>query len=223
MIFDFSPLANGLRGYVWVFPVPGDRINVGIMHYPASELGGRALDDLLIQALARHGVTLPRPARGWPTWPYAPARRLSAPHVLCVGDAAGIDALTGEGIAVGLEQGAEAAQEIASALSTGDHRFATFGRRIRKAVVGRELALDRRLARMLYASGDPLRWLSLVLFDPRVLQLYAARVSGSLILADQKPALLGALARHFLLGRRRRRALDTAAAESDLPGAAAPC
>ena len=47
MIYDFSALAGGLRGYVWLFPVPGGRLNVGLMHYPASDLGGRQLDRLL--------------------------------------------------------------------------------------------------------------------------------------------------------------------------------
>ena len=76
---------------------------------------------------------------------------MAAPHLLCVGDAAGIDALTGEGIAVGLEHGPIAAAAIAEALRTDDFRFAGYGAAIDRAVVGRELALDGRLARMLYA------------------------------------------------------------------------
>ena len=46
-----------------------------------------------------------------------------------------------------------------------------------------------------------------MLFDPRMLSLYAARVSGSEVLADRKLALLGALGRHLVYGRSRRRAL----------------
>jgi hypothetical protein len=49
------------------------------------------------------------------------------------------------------------------------------------------------------------------MFDPRMLALYAARVSGSEILADRKGALLGALARQLVLGGRRARALAAAA------------
>jgi menaquinone-9 beta-reductase len=209
MIYDFSPFSEGLRGYVWLFPVPGGRVNVGVMHYPASDLGGRALDALLARALARHGVTLDRPARGWPAWPYDPGAPIAGPHVLCVGDAAGIDALTGEGIAVGLEQGPIAARAIAAGLHTGDLRFRSYRRDVRRAVVGRELALDGRLARLLYTSRDARRWLGLVMFDERLLSLYAARVCGSEILADRKLALLGALARHLLFGGRRAKALGT--------------
>jgi hypothetical protein len=44
-----------------------------------------------------------------------------------------------------------------------------------------------------------------------VQELYAARVSGDAVLADRKPALLGALGRHLFLGRARMAALDLAA------------
>jgi flavin-dependent dehydrogenase len=137
---------------------------------------------------------------------------VAAPALLTVGDAAGIDALTGEGIAVGLEQGLIAARFITDALASGDRRFSGYGRAVRRAVVGRELALDGRLARLLYGGRDYRSWLGLMLFDPRMLSLYAARVSGSEVLADRKLALLGALGRHLLHGRRRRRALGALAA-----------
>jgi flavin-dependent dehydrogenase len=246
MIYDFSALAEGLRGYVWLFPVPGGRLNVGAMHYPATrvgakagpppqphrgrvwepsegsqdsrQVGGKQLDRLLAGALARWGVTLPGPARGWPAWPYDPAAPVSAPGLLAVGDAAGIDALTGEGIAVGLEQALIAADFIAAGLASGDLRFAGYARALRQAVVGRELTLDARLARLLYAGRDYRSWLGLMLFDPRMLSLYAARVSGSEVLADRKLALLGALGRHLLHGRRRRRMLEAGPERGPSPG-----
>jgi hypothetical protein len=56
---------------------------------------------------------------------------------------------------------------------------------------------------MLYAPRAFRLWLSLILFDRRMQQLYAARVSGSEVLADRKLALLGALGRHALRARSR--------------------
>jgi flavin-dependent dehydrogenase len=198
MVYDFSLMARGLRGYLWLFPAPGGRLNVGAMHSATTrqKLSGAAIEALLRKGLAAYGVELPHGARGWPAWRHQAGGRLAAPHLLCVGDAAGIDALTGEGIAVGLEHGPIAAQAIAAALQTGDFRFASYGATIDRAVVGRELALDGRLARLLYAPRASKLWLSLILFDRRVQQLYAARVSGSEVLADRKRALLGALLRH---------------------------
>jgi menaquinone-9 beta-reductase len=212
MVYDFTPFTEGLRGYVWLFPVPGDRVNVGIMHDSASAaaLGGRGLDDILARTLRRHGVELPRAARGWPAWGYHPRSPVAGPRLLCAGDAAGIDGLTGEGIAVGLAHGPLAATAIHRALRSGDFTFADYAQALRRATVGRELALDRWLARLLYTTPDFRPWLSLVMFDRTVQDLYAARVSGSNVLADRKPALLGALGRHLFLGQQRMAALDAA-------------
>jgi len=211
MTYDFSPMDEGLRGYVWLFPVAGGRLNVGAMHTPTRKLGGGEITRILARTLARHGVSLPG-ARGWPAWPYAPSACVAVPHVLCVGDAAGIDALTGEGIAVGLEHGPLAAVAIGRALDQGDYGFTGYAESIRRGVVGRELALDGRLARMLYARGGHRFWLSLVMFDRRVADLYAARVCGSMVLADNKRRLGVALARHALAAPSRLRRMAAARA-----------
>jgi flavin-dependent dehydrogenase len=117
--------------------------------------------------------------------------------------AAGLDGLTGEGIAVGLAHGPLVAGAVRAALDSGDFRFAGYQRALRRATVGRELALDRWLAALLYATPDFRPWLSLVMFDGAVQALYADRVSGGAVLADRKPALLGALARHLFLATTR--------------------
>ena len=214
MIYDFSPMDDGLRGYVWLFPVAGGRVNVGAMHYPSRHLPGAQIERLLRRTLERHGLLLTARARGWPAWRYHPRGRIAGPHLLCVGDAAGIDALTGEGIAVGLEQGAIAAAAIAQALSTRVYAFADYSARIRAAVVGRELALDRWAAGLLYAPSGFELALSMIMFDPRVRALYAARVSGSAVLADQKTRLLTALARQAVRAPARLRRLRAARAGS---------
>ena len=211
MIYDYTPFARGLRGYVWIFPVPGGRINVGVMHDPAgsgAELGGRTLDGVLAETLARHGIALPGPARGWPAWGYHPGAPVAGPRLLCAGDAAGIDGLTGEGIAVGLAHGPVVARAVRAALDSGDFRFARYQQALRRCTEGRELALDRWLAALLYRMPDFRASLSLVMFDESMRQLYAARVSGELVLADRKPALLAALARHLYLGCERMKALE---------------
>jgi flavin-dependent dehydrogenase len=213
MLYDFSPMTEGLRGYLWVFPVDGDRLNVGLMHDPAVARSGAELEALLQRHLARLGITLPKAARGWPAFGYHPSAPIAAERLISVGDAAGIDALTGEGIAVGMEQALVAADAIARALDSGDFAFAGYRRAVRRATVGRELAIDRWLARLLY-RGDWRRWLSLVLCDERMLELYAARVSGSLVLADHKRELVYALWRHLFRARSRRRVLAAASTQA---------
>lgn len=215
MVYDFTPMSAGLRGYLWVFPVTGGRANVGLMHYPSSRKGGPELLRVLREGLAPYGIDLPaKGSRGWPVWGYHPGAPVSAPRLLTVGDAAGIDGLTGEGIAVAMEQAQVAGDTAARALATGDVRFAGYRRALRRATVGRELALDRWLARLLYQAGPGWqRWMSLVLFDPDVLEMYAARVSGSEVLADQKLRLWSALARHAVASGARRRKLRDAMEE----------
>lgn len=208
MVYDFTPLDRGVRGYVWLFPVPGGRVNVGIMSSPSGRLGYGALHSVLGDTLRCYGVTLPRAARGWPAWEYDPEARIAGLRLLCVGDAAGIDALTGEGIAVALAHGSLAAQAITSAMATGDFRFRGYREAIRAAHVGRQVAVDRLLARLLYGPADARPLLALMLFDQRLLRLYAGQVSGTEVLADRKLALLAGLGRHLFLGERRLRALE---------------
>ncbi len=212
MVYDFTLMPRGVRGYLWVFPVSGDRVNVGIMHYPADRRGGPALLADLRHGLAPHGVELPaRGSRGWPVWGYQPDAPVAGPRLLTVGDAAGIDALTGEGIAVAMEHAAIAGDAAAHALASGDVSFAGYRRALRRAVVGRELNLDRILAGLLYPRGPRWReWMSLVLYDPDMLEMYAARVSGSEVLADQKLRIARAGLRHATRRWGRLRALRAA-------------
>ena len=74
----------------------------------------------------------------------------SVPHVLLVGDAAGADALFGEGISIALGYGRLAAQAIQAAFARQDFSFQDY----RKAVLGSELgkALRRRtwIAKIFY-------------------------------------------------------------------------
>jgi geranylgeranyl reductase family protein len=207
MVYDFSLFRDGLAGYLWVFPVPGDRVNVGLMHYPSDRRSGGQLTELLRRGLRVHGIHLGDESRGWPAWAYRGRQTVSAERLLLIGDAAGIDALTGEGIAVAMEHALIAADELAGAFARGDFGFRGYRRALRRAVVGRELTLDGRLARMLYGRGGWRRWLSLVLYDRDMLELYAARVAGGLVLADQRRRLVGALVRHVVHGRARARAL----------------
>jgi geranylgeranyl reductase family protein len=213
MTYDFTPMTHGLRGYLWIFPLAGGA-NVGLMHYPSTPQSGPQLRRLLREGLARHGIELPaRGARGWPVWGFDPDAVVAAPRLLTAGDAAGIDALTGEGISVALEHGAIAGDAAARALASGDFGFAGYGRELRRAEIGRELRLDRWLAARVYQAGRRWQhWLSMMLFDRDFVDLYAARVAGTEVLADQKLRLARLIGRHWLHLRRHQRALREALA-----------
>ena len=108
-----------------------------------------------------------------------------------------------------MEQGLVAGEAICEGLAGGDLRLLDYTRRVRRAPVGRELALDRVLSWLLYdhplgrrlpGSDGHLsgwgRYLGMVLYDEELLELYAARVAGTLVLAEQRRVLLRVLWRH---------------------------
>lgn len=215
MLFDFTPMLAGVRGYVWAFPLTDGCVNVGVMHYPSLLRDGAQLLGVLRAAAARYGVDMPRRgARGWPAWGYDPDATVAGPRLLAVGDAAGIDSLTGEGIAVAMEQAQLGGDAIARALAAGDFAFRGYAKAVRDAVVGRELMLDGWFAGKLYQAGPGWqRWMRLLLFDREFPEHFAARIAGIEILADRKRRLmLQAIARNLTGRAERRRRLALAGA-----------
>jgi len=98
----------------------------------------------------RAGVSNLEPIQGHPVRLYSPLARLSAPRLLLVGDAAGVDPLFGEGIGASLAYGRVAAQEIDRARSVGDYRFAGFTSRVLASDLGDYLGLRWTCAQLIY-------------------------------------------------------------------------
>ena len=148
--FDFTSCATGLRGYRWTFPCVIDGVphaNVGV--YALPPVGGARLQTELAAELARIGA---RPA-GWKAFlirTHAPGTRVAAPHVLLAGDAAGCDALMGEGISFALEYGVLAADAIVAARASGDWSFRAYARAVERGLLGRKLRRLYLAARLFY-------------------------------------------------------------------------
>ncbi|MBY0397971.1 MAG: hypothetical protein K2X91_16095, partial [Thermoleophilia bacterium] len=157
--FDFRAVPRGLAGYAWAFPCLIDgapHVNAGVYAWhrrPGVDLVAllRELQGTLGGAEVRHQA--------------APIRcfgrgRFVTPHVLLVGDAAGVEPLMGEGISFALEYGRWAAEEIATALARDDWRFAGAEARFRAGWTGRKLRRLGQAATMFYGPGARL-WLGL--------------------------------------------------------------
>ncbi|MCX6026486.1 MAG: hypothetical protein NTY23_09545, partial [Chloroflexi bacterium] len=87
--------------------------NLGL--FDTRQYAARRAPDLkpgLEEYAGRAGVRNIEPIQGHPVRLYSPLARLSAPRLLLVGDAAGVDPLFGEGIGASLAYGRVAAQEI---------------------------------------------------------------------------------------------------------------
>jgi len=76
------------------------------------------------------------------------------PRVILVGDAAGVDALLGEGISIALGYGALAAQALYEAFGRHDFSFRDYRRRVLCSPLGRVLTLRAAIAHLFYR----LRW-----------------------------------------------------------------
>jgi len=146
-----------LPGYVWSFPLPDGRANVGFGVLRGSkrvpEPLGKHLKELWPQLLARPHIArvlgpaarAEAPHKAWPI----PARVERSPlcaaggRVLFVGDAArATDPMTGEGIGQALETGVLAAQSICAAGALAPY----MAQRLYESAVRRGLAMDNRFA-----------------------------------------------------------------------------
>lgn len=158
MLFDVS--RRELNGYYWDFPTlvdgraqvcrgvyllrTGDQsAGVEIEHVLAEELGARGLD-LGVLRKKRYAE------RG-----FDPAGVVSRPGVLLVGEAAGIDPVTGEGIAQAIQYGACAGRYVAERLARGDCTFGDWARAIRHDSIGRDLLVREAGAPVFYGPIRP--------------------------------------------------------------------
>ncbi len=175
--FDFSACRTGLRGYRWAFPCLIDGVphaNVGVYALPPA--CGTRLRTELATELARLGTT----AVAWKAFPihaYVGAPRLTAPHALLVGDAAGADPLMGEGISFALEYGLLAAEAICAAHGTGDWSFRGYARAVERGPLGRKLRRLGLATRLFYGPRGRL-WFRLAALSPRAQAIGLAWYNG---------------------------------------------
>ncbi|GAB4483075.1 MAG: NAD(P)/FAD-dependent oxidoreductase [Anaerolineales bacterium] len=142
-LFDFSLLRLGLQGYVWDFPFFSHgkvALNRGI--YDARL--DRSKPSLALPKLLSTAFRSPEPPdtpslQGHPIHWFSPRNRFSAPRLLLVGDAAGVDPLFGEGIGPALAYGQLAAQSIVEAFARQDFSFAHYRSRLKHSYLGRYL------------------------------------------------------------------------------------
>lgn len=179
-VFDFTVMRAGAQGYVWDFPFLRDGemwVNRGVFDSRVWSGRPRAnLRDLIAQSLRARGLAL-QDFRlvGHPERWYHPRDVYSAPGLILVGDAAGVEPLLGEGISMALWYGVTVAPWIVEALARGDLSFADYETRLAQSDLGRHLTLRLRLAQFSYARSDRFvrfwwRWLG------RFLALYGLRV-----------------------------------------------
>ena len=162
--FDLSILEDGLQGYYWDFPTMIDgvrHVSRGIYH--ANLAPGSDLKASLGRALARRGIDIEQvKLRPFSTRPFVASTTLAQEGLVLVGEAAGIDHATGEGIGQAIVMGGLAARHVARALRVGSRSFEAYAREVRSATIGRHMLQSAWLARRVYGPiGHPARRLLL--------------------------------------------------------------
>jgi len=153
--FDFSPVPEGIAGYVWDFPtqIKGQSMRCwGI--YDANILAMMRrppLKEPLAAEMSRFGFAMEAyEVKGHPIRWFDPFNPMSIRCVLLVGDAAGADPLFGEGISIALAYGKLAAAEVIDAFRREDFSFKTYKWRVLSSPLGQSLSARWLLANITY-------------------------------------------------------------------------
>jgi flavin-dependent dehydrogenase len=158
--FDFVVIPQGIQGYVWDFPavVEGKPVRVrGIYDSNVFSSHGKApLRAALNEEFVRHGLLMSAyKLEGHPIRWFEPKSVFSARRILLAGDAAGVDALFGEGISIALGYGALAADALREAFSTRDFSFGGYKDSILLSELGKALRRRTWWARFFYRLHWP--------------------------------------------------------------------
>jgi len=206
MIYDFSYMTEDLFGYIWVFPTPltteGEQpmANVGLMQVGSTRASG-GMAAMLDRGLRRYGFNMgaDRRINHHPEWAFDPGYCFSAPNILIVGDAVGIDPLFGEGLSQCLEYGWLAAAELTHAFEQDDFRFRRYRRRVLRSPMGRELSALSMPARRFYRPGNTF-WVGFVFNKPTLPKLMLEQGQGHLLLHKHRGRIVLRALGHLLFG-----------------------
>jgi flavin-dependent dehydrogenase len=197
--FDLRVADDGVQGYYWDFPtlVDGEpAVSRGIYH--ANFDARRDLKEHLLRALAARGVEAGSVRlKAFRTRPLVRGAPLALPGLALVGEAAGIDATTGEGIAQAILTGAIAARHLARALRLGEARLDGYADEVLRSRVGRHLLQSAWMARRVYGPRGAV-WRAFVAREPLAREAGALWYEGRALGWTTKVRLGAALAMALL-------------------------
>jgi flavin-dependent dehydrogenase len=150
IVFDFT--ARDLRGYAWDFPTVVDGTPLVCRGaYVIHNLGPDSPKARIEHYLAARGLELSRyRLKQFAERGFEPGAAISRPRVLLVGEAAGIDIATGEGIAQAIEYGYVAGPYLARALARDDLGFGDWRDHVDRRHVGWQLRVRHAAYRAFY-------------------------------------------------------------------------
>lgn len=188
MRYDFC--LSGTQGYAWDFPCllkEGPGFNRGV-YSPHPRALASTMPRELDAFLGTRRTSIAEPPQSWPERLYDDARPLSAPGVLLAGEAIGVNAVTGEGIAPAIESAVFAARWVVESRLWEPYTHA-----FRRSILGRRLSFGTRLARLLYGKRGRF-YRELGLRDARFQELLLEDFCGDVDIPHWKRWLMARLA-----------------------------
>jgi len=164
-VIDFSPISEGLQGYIWHFPClygGNPMMNHGIVDFQINSNKPRAnIKKIFSNSLSSKNVFCKQQLwSGHPiTWSTG-RNTVSQPNILLVGDAAGIDPAIGGGIHLALSYGEAASKTIADAFYHNDFSFKNYKDQLKSHIVGKYINKLTNLSNIMY--GDETKTLEIV-------------------------------------------------------------
>lgn len=177
--FDLSIVEEGIQGYYWDFPIMLDgahAVSRGIYHMNTTPR--KDLKEVLKRALIKREIDpetvtyKPFSERG-----YVHGAELSRHGVMLVGEAAGIDVVTGEGIAHAVVYARIAAELVARGLAKNSLHFEAYGALVRNSLMAQHLRQSSALAPHVYGASAT-RWARFLAARPEVVAACAEWYEG---------------------------------------------
>lgn len=200
--FDLSCVAEGIQGYYWDFPTPiGGRKYVSRGIYHANRVPRSDLKRVLAQFLARRGIDPEKVTyKSYSERGFDPRASFTQDGLMLVGEAVGIDPVTGEGIAQGVVYGAIAGPHLARALQQSSGDFRAYEAQVRSTVMGRHLAQSSHLEPRVYGARAK-QWASFLVSTPAAVAAGAQWYEGRALSKGQILSLGAGLAFAFAQGK----------------------
>jgi len=156
IVFDFE--TRDLQGYTWDFPTVVDgKPLVCRGAYVIRNLGPDDVRARCAAYLAARGLEIKNyRIKQFAELGFEPGAEIAAPRVLLVGEAAGIDIATGEGIGQAIEYGSLAGPYLARAFDRDNLRFSDWTRTVTGRHLGKQLRIRHACYRWFYGENRPM-------------------------------------------------------------------
>jgi menaquinone-9 beta-reductase len=182
-IIHFDLADPNFNGYEWDFPtvVDGQQLVCrGAYHLlmPGESSGEVDLAERLARRLANVGLDLSKcKKKRFAERGFATHEPMARPRIILVGEAAGIDPITGEGIAQALQYGKTVAPYLLKKLDADKLDFADWKRTLGRTHLGIDLHMRNVLARVFFGPARPFyeRWF---VQNPAAMELGARYFGG---------------------------------------------